>query len=376
MNSKSKWQTVGAIVLSAAVAHVCWAHSAAPGQATGASIQPPAAAGDAGARFKAAGKGAGLTVLPMRLAGKSFPKAGEVVAMMLERGGMTNLETSAVEFVPPENAELGAEAKAFGEFVRAHPTPTEYALFTEVVGTREAGMSEVRAMVASVKGEVVWQDRQAKGDADFDRIGPREPLQCCVLIAERLRPVLGLGDAGAENAPAGKIAERFRKDAGVPDKAEMAAIEKRGEAFKKAGAGATLTVYPSHAGAEFAAQSAKDIAAAVNEKRLMKATASDKGPRPEIAPDANEQKMLWAMARACGAYVKKNPPATDYVLFADYLMGKDFVGGVHFAICNRAGELVVVDYQNDHHADFQTIGPKTREDCDRLLVERLRGYCQ
>jgi len=49
---------------------------------------------------------------------------------------------------------------------------------------------------------------------------------------------------------------------------------------------------------------------------------------------------------------------------------------VHFVVCDRRGELVVVDFQNSHHAEFKAIHPKTREDCDRLVIRRMNGLCK
>jgi hypothetical protein len=46
---------------------------------------------------------------------------------------------------------------------------------------------------------------------------------------------------------------------------------------------------------------------------------------------------------------------------------------VHFVVCDRAGEWVIADLQNNHHEDFQRIDPKVLEDCDRLVLERLRA---
>lgn len=341
---------------------------------------PPAKAPDANSgpaeQFKALGKAAPLTVLPARLAGHLMPQVGDVMAMMLERAGMTNLETSRAEFTPPEGADLARTATAFAEFVHAHPTPTQNAMFVDILGTRETGISEVRAVIVNTRGEILWQDKQAKGDADYDRARPREPMECLILIANRLRPVLGLGDPTSASAPTGKIAQRFQQASGVPSDAEMKAIERRGEAFKKAAAGSTIIVYPAHAGDAFSVESAKSLAAKIVEKKYAKATAADKGPQFAIERAMNEQKVLWSMANQFSAWVKQNPPAADYVVFADYLMGKGGVGGVHFAICNKQGELVVVDFQNDHHRDFNAVKPTDRDGCDALVIKRLEGYCR
>jgi hypothetical protein len=325
------------------------------------------------ARFKAAGTGAALTVIPTRLAGTPMPKVGDAIALLLEQRGMTNLETSTTAFAPPEGTDLPATSKAFGEFVRGNQFPTEYVMFTEFMGTREKGITEVRAVVVNRQGDVMWTFKQAKGDAEFDRVKPHEPMQCCVMIVDGLRPVLKLTD-GKRELPPGKIAERWRLATGSPDKTEMERIEQRGKAFKKAAATATLVVYPAHAGSEFSPASATNLASVINEKRLTKAAAADTGPRFEIVRDMNEQRVLWSMANGFSDYVKKNPPNEDYVMFADYVLGS--IVCIHFAICNKKGELVIVDYQNDHHGDFKAINPKSREDCDRLVIKRLQGYCK
>jgi hypothetical protein len=95
----------------------------------------------------------------------------------------------------------------------------------------------------------------------------------------------------------------------------------------------------------------------------------------------NEQKVLWDMARGVREFVQAHRPDADYVLYAHYLMGKDAsgktaVGGVHFVICDREGRWVVVDFQNDHHGDFNAVNPKSREDCDQLVARRLKTYCR
>jgi hypothetical protein len=43
-------------------------------------------------------------------------------------------------------------------------------------------------------------------------------------------------------------------------------------------------------------------------------------------------------------------------------------------VCDRAGDWVIADLQNNHQADFQRINPKTLADCDQLVLERLIVY--
>jgi hypothetical protein len=333
----------------------------------GARTDPPSV----DARLAKAGKSAALTVYPTRVIDRAIPQVGETVALFLEQRGMANLETSAAAFLPPDGADLAATAKAFGDYVRANPPTTEFALFTDFMGSKEKGFVEVRSMVVNRNGDVMWMDRQVKGDKDFDRLKPREPLQCCTLVVERLKPVLNLTD-GSKSAKPGRIAQRWQKATGLPDQAEQDGMHQRLKTFRQKAAISSLQIFPVHAGDKYAPEGAANIAQLLNDAKVTKAAASDTGPQLNITGDINEQKVLWSMARAFSDYVKQNPASGDYVLFADYIMGQDRVGAVHFVICNRQGELVAVDFQNSHHADFKAINPKNRADCDRLVAKRLQ----
>ena len=79
------------------------------------------------------------------------------------------------------------------------------------------------------------------------------------------------------------------------------------------------------------------------------------------------------MAREFRDYARKNPPEADYVLYADYVFNPQNweQGYVHFVVCDRKGEWVIVDMQNSHQPDYEGIKPTSRADCDKLLVKRL-----
>lgn len=350
-----------------------------------AMAQQPAPPADAEpkllATFQAAGRSAPLTVYPASLVGQPVPQVGEVVAMMLERAGMSNLEVDAPEFKPPEKAEFPEIAKAFGEFVRSNPPKTDYALLADFRGTPGKSVDSVGTVVVDRQGRIVWQDCQSPTDADFKRIAPHEPLECCQLVVERLRPLLKLDDPQRENAPEGRLARRWNQRTGVPDKAEQDAMPERQRQFKQAAATATVLIYPAHGGDEWSAESAAHLVTLLSEAKLTRPTAARQGPQPDVKGDMNEQKVLWAMARGVREYVQAHRPDADYVLYADYLMGKNragqsVVGGVHFVICDREGRWVIVDFQNSHHPDFNAIKPTSRVDCDALVAQRLAGYCK
>ncbi|MFO0829097.1 MAG: hypothetical protein U0572_13240 [Phycisphaerales bacterium] len=354
-----------AALCAAAIALGCTAGASSP---LSAHADPPTAQ----AKFT---KETSLTILPTVLAGQPVPQVGEVVGMFLERGGMTNLELSSADFHAPADVDLAGTAKAFAEQVKAAPITTDYALYSEFRVSPERTFNEIRSVIVSKSGDVAWQDSMTAKDPTFARMNPREPLQCCMLLVDRLRPVFGLDDPMRADAPAGKLAKRWEQATGVPSEKEFAAISERSKEFAKAAATATVEVYRPHAGAGVDT-SAAALVQLINESKFTKAVAIDETPNIPIKSDMNEQKVLWSMANGFSAYVKAHPPKSDYVMFADYLTGKGqhgqiMVGGVHFAICNRAGELVAVDFQNSHHNDFQSIDPKSVADCNRLVVRRL-----
>ena len=90
----------------------------------------------------------------------------------------------------------------------------------------------------------------------------------------------------------------------------------------------------------------------------------------------NEMKALWDLAREFRDHTRKNPPGVDYALYADYAFNPQQweQGLVHFILCDRKGEWVIVDMQNSHEPDYRSIKPTSSEGCNKLLVKRLAGY--
>lgn len=329
---------------------------------------------------------ASTTIFPTSLAGRPMAQVGQVVGLMLEQRGMTNLELAVTAFTPPDGADLDATAVAFGAFVAAQAITTDYALYCEfrVSPSKANGgprsFTEVRTIVAARSGAIAWKDSQTAADADFARVRPAEPMQCCMLVADRLRPVFGLTDPAPEGGPEGKLARQWRTSIGIPDKGEEAAIEQRTTGFRSAASTATVVVFAPHAAPDFTT-SAADLVGRINKAGLVKAIAAADRPDVTVVADMNEQKTLWSLARGFSAYLTKHPPQGDYALLADYLTGTrpggEFaVGGVHVVVCDKAGQIVLVDFQNSHHEDFRSIHPASREECDALVVRRLGTYCK
>ena len=338
--------------------------------------------------LKAAGTKASVTVFPVVIWATNRAEkgvedigkdAGKVLGLLLEKAGMENLDPTDSAFVLPADVAFDQAARQFGDFVRAHPIKTDYALYAEIVG-RTGGppqFDEVRAVIVDRAGDGVWVDRQTPDDADFKRLKPGCLMTCCVLLSERVRTQLGIPESARDDAREGEFARMAAESSPAPDKAEWNAMEQRQAVMKKAGGAAAVAVFPVRlSNDEVSKDSAAQLAKLLNKKKLGKAEVFNSPLRVKIQRTHNEQKLLWDLARAFQDHLQQNPVDADYALLADYMISRrnGRVRAVHFVVCDRSGEWVIVDFQNDHHGDFQSIDPKSREDCDRLVAKRLEGY--
>jgi hypothetical protein len=129
-------------------------------------------------------------------------------------------------------------------------------------------------------------------------------------------------------------------------------------------------------GDQVSVPSATNIVRLLNQAGLCKAVPAEQPvPLKTSLADPNELKALWDLAREFRDFVRAHPPASDYALYADYAFNPQNAeqGFVHFVVCDRKGEWVIVDMQNSHHPDYQSIGIISRDRCDQLLVKRLAG---
>jgi hypothetical protein len=308
-------------------------------------------------------------------------KAREVagtLGLLLEEKGYDRFEVTGTRFqFPAEKAARKERAKAFGTFVSGLDLKTDYALCTELTIHIEKSLREVYSVIVDTKGNIVWEDSQRPGDPDFDKIRPGSELWCCELARRRLTPVMGLDGLPRKQLAADKkeaLRKLWAKEHPAPS--ELAAMEKRLQAMKQAGTSARILIYPTRVGGDHTdVASATRLSGLLNEATLCRATAARTGPVLEGGGWPNEAAVLWVFARAAREYARQKSSDSDYVLFADYwLRPRDRrVHAVHFVVCNRDGDWVIVDLQNSHKEGFQRINPKTLEDCDRLVLHRLRA---
>lgn len=327
--------------------------------------------------MKSKGTEASLTILPVRLGGKPFDRVTEVIGLILEQQGLMNIELGETVFDPPTGADRQGLADAVGEFVKGHPVTTDYVMYAEINGSRETGINELRAVVADNEGAVVWTELQTPQHEAFRGLESPNPMSLSVLLVERLSPNLGLNEETAKAAKPGKMAALMDERSGMPPENERAPLPERQKAMKESLQNATLMVFPVRMSGEANAASAADLEKMINEAGLCKAISAEESvllKAPQADP--NEMKILWGLAREFRVYARENPTDADYVLYADYVFNpqKWEQGFVHFVVCDNKGEWVIVDMQNSHHPDYQSIKPVSKEDCSKLLVKRLGSY--
>jgi hypothetical protein len=345
---------------------------------------PPCAAQDtqpaAAARCRAlkdAGLAAPLTLLPVRVLGRPDAHVADVLGLVLEQHGMRDLDVAAQAFRAPADATWQQLPELFAAHVReragVEPAAAgRWHLYAEYLGDRRTGPTEVRFLVSDGSGALVCTDRQTPADRAFQRTAARDPdpLGCSALIADRLFALVGWTKAPGSVAD-GRFAQLWRTKSGVPDKAELAAMQQRQAALRAQVAKARVAVLPTLVAGGQDAASAARIAALLGKETGCSAAAAAGAPLA-VAPASNQQKRLWDLARALRGALGERPVEADYALVAD--LGVQPEGGVHFAnvaMCTAAGDFVLVDFQNDQHPLFRRHEPKTLADAEALVAKRL-----
>jgi hypothetical protein len=303
----------------------------------------------------------------------------ELVGLLLERGGVKEIEIADKQFSPPEKDKdnLAKLAEAFGQFVRVQKLSTEYALYGQFFGTPGMGVDEIRLVVVDRQGKVVLSERRDKRQLSTLGEDKVDPMAASYHLVRRLDGLLGLTDLNGKDAPEGKMAKRWAEKSGLPTKGEREAMKLRLKDLKKAIKTSTIAVFPVSISGKSDDQIAARLAAMLTEKGLGHAEPIKTDPKLDIKPNTNQQRIAWDTAKAFKSFLRKNPPAADYALFAAYGVacthddGKTMVGGIQFILCDRKGDWVLVALRNSHQPDFQRIDPQSPDDCNRVVVEAI-----
>ncbi|MFO0837275.1 MAG: hypothetical protein U1D55_02020 [Phycisphaerae bacterium] len=336
----------------------------------GAQTPPDAQQEKRLATFQSAGAAAALTIYPVEVLGKPSANVADALGLVLEKSGMTNLESTDAMFTPDAGAAWADIPSQFAKHLAQTPPKTTYALYAQYLGDPKSGPTEVRWAVADVAGNVVLVDRQTPTDKDFVRTASRDPdpMGCSVLVAER---VFSLAKWKKSERSDGKFARKWAEKSGTPSEADRTEMGKRLAELKKGLKSAKLTVYATRVNDSVDAASATRLAALIAKELGCQAAATDKALPVELAATSNEMKRLWDLARGMRDQLRTAAPTTDYALLSEFIVAPGGAHSVHFVICTKGGDWVIVDFQNNQHDDFQRIAPKNVVDCERLAVERM-----
>ena len=315
-----------------------------------------------------------LQLYPVRLLGRTDVAAAEALGLVLERQGMPDLALAEAPF-DAGDADWAAIPARFAAHVRKAAAPgaaPRAALYAEFLGDPKQGPTEVRFVVVAADGEVVLMDRQLPTDAAFRRTAGRDPdpLGCARLVADRLF-TLADWQLVAGGVRDGKFAARWQQKSGLPDRAERAAIEQRLVVLRRDLAIARVAVLPSlWTGTEPA--DAAQLAAKVAEALGCKAAVG--GDTRLTAPaTANQQQRLWGLAKALQQTQRQQPLDADYVLVVDAGLAPGGKSGfVDVVVVDRAGAIVLADFQNDQHTAFRQRRPQGLADAEAVAIDRLR----
>jgi len=339
--------------------------------------QEPGGAGETVRRdaLRRAGVGASLALWPVRVLGRANADVADALGLVLERQGMPSLTAVANTF---DARELAWEAipAAFGAHVATGPgkglvPAAGYALYAEFLGDPKQGPTEVRFVVVDAKGGTVLSDRQSPGDATFRRTAGADPdpLGCATCVGERLFEL-----AGWSKVPGGVRDGRFgalwQKKSGAPDRKERAAMQQRAATLRSSLAEATVAVFAPLWPAATDVDAAR-FAAAVGAGLACKA-ATPVAVTVAVAPSPNQQKRLYDLAAVVKAQLQKQPIEADYAVAVDLGFAEGGQAGyANVVVLDRAGELVLAEFQNDQHPLFRQQAPKSLADGEKLAVAML-----
>lgn len=318
-----------------------------------------------------------VTVFPVSTRPAPFPKdfakrVGTVIATFLEKGGVQKLDVAEQTFTPPDTDAVDEIARAFARHVADQNLTTQYAVFAQFEGTPPSGVKAIRLVVVDRTGKVVLAETASENELSKATVPPRDPMTCCLFVGQRLQALWKLDDIQRGNAPAGKMAQFWREDAGVPDDAELERMAERLRHFMANRSTSTLTVYPITIDGKSSDAATRDLASLLSESGFGKAQASKAAASTKVSGHSNEQKVLWDTAREFQVRLRRERPPTDYAIFAEYGFQDGRPAYLHAVLCTASGEWVNVEMCNAHHADFRQSAPKTASDLGRLLVSRLR----
>lgn len=324
--------------------------------------------------MKVSGPESSVTILPVMIVGRPFDKATEVLGIVLEQQGLQHIEIGRTPFVAGVKTEMPVLSAALVQFLKTNTVATDYALYAEFNGP---SLDELRAVVVDKAGAIVWAEHQTTQDKAFQALGtPRDPMTLIGFLVDRLSPQLNLNEETAKKR-SHKLEDQFKSNNGYAPADETGNLmPARLKTLKGSRQQARLTVLGVRMERTVNVTNASDLSKRIREAKLFQTVEPAKQSvlLKVNLTGGDQMKYLWDIAREFQAYVKKNPPDADYVLYADYMFNRQHwqQGAVQFVVCDRQGEWVLAELTNSDQDDYQRVKPISAEGCDTLLVERLQ----
>lgn len=326
-------------------------------------------------RLQSSGLDARILIFPARVLDRADANVADVLGLVLENHGLMSHDVVDVAFDTKTPSDWDATMEAFKAFIANSKLKGDYALYAEYLGTPKTGPTEVRWVLTDTAGAVVISDRQTPDSRDFKRIAARDPdpMGCSMLVAERLFSTTGWKKTHPDANNPGRFARKWAEKSGLPDAAERRKMDERLKLLNSKRKTAVIEVYPASVNGAADPAVAKSLADDFSMSVFPKSEFCRVTADVKLAPSSNEQKRLWDLARAFREAVRKSPPEGDYAVIAEYIVSKEGkpAHSVHVVICDKSGEWVLVDMQNNQHDDFKSVNPITPEDCNNLLIRRL-----
>jgi hypothetical protein len=137
----------------------------------------------------------------------------------------------------------------------------------------------------------------------------------------------------------------------------------------------SITVYPAYIRrrtGDYDDATAERLAEFLRAESLAQVTVSDERVLITGSWRRNQAGMLQESAEAFATWLDEHPIRTDYALLAEYLFGREAVGGIHCYVLDAEGTVVYAVLLNDHWPAFAEVMPRTVDECTDVLIDVLR----
>jgi len=103
---------------------------------------------------------------------------------------------------------------------------------------------------------------------------------------------------------------------------------------------------------------------------------SDKDMIVPIKWGHNQAKMLRNSAAYLQEQIKKQKPDSDFILLVELLCNptETYVGGIHYYISSKKGELVRIQLTNSHWKVYQKVNPKNRNEGLLVATDMITAF--